>query len=150
MTQSCQMRKTASGACRALIVIGTLAAAACTDKPQTLYQELGEKPGITRLVDNLFDNIVADPRLNGKFDNINVPRLKERFVAQFCVWSGGPCDYHGISMKGAHKGLGITEADFNAVVGDLKTALRQSGVDQHAGDRLLAVLGPMEHDIVTK
>ena len=42
--------------------------------------------------------------------------------------TGGPCKYKGKSMKDAHKGMGISSADFGALVGDLVAALDKAGV----------------------
>jgi len=53
-------------------------------------------------------------------------------------------------MKAAHAGMGITTADFNALVGDLVTALNTAGVKKDAQDKLLGALGGMKGDIVEK
>jgi len=46
--------------------------------------------------------------------------------------------------------MGLTNADFDALVEDLVKALDTAGVPQTEKDELLAVLGPMRADIVTK
>jgi hemoglobin len=51
-------------------------------------------------------------------------------------------------MKEAHKGLGITEADFNALVSSLTEALAKNKVGEKERDELLGLLGPMKGDIV--
>jgi hemoglobin len=53
-------------------------------------------------------------------------------------------------MKTAHAGMGLTNADFDALVEDLVKALDAAGVQQKEKDDLLAILGPMRADIVTK
>ena len=64
--------------------------------------------------------------------------------------SGGPCKYKGKDMKTAHMGMGITTADFNALVEDLVGALDKFKVGAHEKDQLLGALGPMKSDIVEK
>jgi hemoglobin len=44
-------------------------------------------------------------------------------VDQICRAGGGPFTYTGKSMKEAHQDMGVTTADFNAVVEDLVKAL---------------------------
>ncbi len=44
--------------------------------------------------------------------------------------------------------MGITEAEFNALVGDLVKALDDNGVPTAEKNELLGVLGPMKTDIV--
>ncbi|HEX6943710.1 MAG TPA: hypothetical protein VF128_12330 [Gemmatimonadaceae bacterium] len=53
-------------------------------------------------------------------------------------------------MKTAHQGMGLTNADFDALVEDLVKALDSAGVQQKEKDELLAILGPKRTDIVTK
>jgi hemoglobin len=53
-------------------------------------------------------------------------------------------------MKAAHTGMGISGADFEALVQDLVGALDKFKVGQHEKDQLLGALGPMKTDIVEK
>ena len=53
-------------------------------------------------------------------------------------------------MLEAHTGLNITTAEFNALVGDLVAALDFYSVPEKEKNELLAVLGPMQADIVGK
>jgi hemoglobin len=53
-------------------------------------------------------------------------------------------------MKSAHAGMGISSADFNALVEDLVATLGQFKVGQKEKDELLGILGPMQKDIVEK
>ena len=69
-------------------------------------------------------------------------------VALICAGTGGPCTYTGRDMKTAHKGMGISDADFNALVGDLVKSLDKFKVPQKEQGELLAILGPMKSSIV--
>ena len=51
-------------------------------------------------------------------------------------------------MKTVHQGMGITEADFNALVEDLSSALDQFKVPDQEKNELLNLLAPMKGDIV--
>ena len=53
-------------------------------------------------------------------------------------------------MKTAHQGMGITTADFNALVEDLVGALDKFKVGAAEKNQLLGVLGPMQGAIVEK
>jgi len=53
-------------------------------------------------------------------------------------------------MKSAHKGMDITNADFDALVGDLVASLDKFKVGDREKQELLAALGPMRKDIVEK
>jgi len=116
----------------------------------TLYDDLGGHSGLTAIINDTIDAAVKDPRTADKLDNINIPRLKERIVAQICELAGGPCHFHGISMKGAHAYLELHDSHFNALVEDMQNAMDKSGVPFHTQNRLLALLAPMHRDIVSK
>lgn len=75
---------------------------------------------------------------------------KECLTSQLCELTGGPCKYTCRNMKDTHAGMGVTTADFNALVEDLVTTLNKFKVGKPEQDQLLAILGPMQKDIVEK
>jgi hemoglobin len=117
---------------------------------RTLYQRLGGKTAITAVVDDFVGNVARDKRINRFFAKTDIPRLKRMLVAQICAASGGPCVYRGRNMKDAHRGLGIRNRHFNALVEDLVKTLDKFKVPARERGELLALLGPMRRDIVEK
>jgi hemoglobin len=138
----------------AIAVLGMLALSASAQQ-KTLYDRLGGKAAITAVVDQFVSNVAADKRINARFaataaDPARLANFKNNLVNQICQASGGPCTYTGKSMKDAHAGMGITTADFNALVEDLVSALNKFKVPDSDQKVLLGVLGPMSKDIVEK
>jgi hemoglobin len=124
-------------------------------KEKSLYDRLGQKKAITAVVDEFVGRVAGDKRINGFFgatasDPKRLATFKMNLVNQICQASGGPCKYTGKDMKTAHMGMGISSADFNALVADLVGALDTFKVGQHEKDQLLGALGPMKTDIVEK
>jgi hemoglobin len=115
----------------------------------SLYERLGKKDAITAVVDDFVGRVANDTRVNGKFANANIPRLKMLLVEQICAASGGPCTYTGRDMKTTHAGMGVTGEQFDALVGDLVASLNKFKVPEREKNELLSVLGPMKKDIVT-
>ena len=113
-----------------------------------LYDRLGGKPAITAVVDDFVGNVAADSRINGRFENTNVPRLKAMLVDQVCAATGGPCQYKGRDMKSAHAGMRITDAEFNALVEDLVMSLDKFKVPAQEKNELLGALGGLKPQIV--
>ena len=109
---------------------------------------MGGQPAIVAVVDDFVGNVAADARINKFFANTNIPRLKRLLVEQICAGSGGPCQYTGQSMTEAHRGMGVKDADFNALVEDLVKTLNKFNVPQAEQQELLGVLGPMKGQIV--
>jgi hemoglobin len=140
----------------AIVVLGMGSAAVAKSKGSpTLYDQLGKKKGITKVVNDFITKVGGDDRINHFFkddiaDSKRMAKLKKNIVNQICQASGGPCKYTGKDMKTTHQGMGITDADFNAFVEDLKATLDADNVSQDAQNQLLGVLGPMKSDIVEK
>ena len=137
-----------------LMLFAGLLLGACQDmgtKPmmqKSLYDRLGGKDAITAVVDDFVGNVAADKRINGYFAKADIPRLKRNLVDQICSATGGPCVYTGKDMKTAHKGMGIADADFNALVEDLVKALNKFNVPAKEQGELLGILGPLKPQIV--
>lgn len=115
-----------------------------------LYRELGGRGAIQAFTDDFYDRMLRDARIAHFFDGINQAYLKRVLADYFCVAAGGPCTYDGVSMKNAHADLGITKADFNALVEDLQLAMDAAGLPFATQNRLLARLAPFHRDIVTR
>ena len=135
-----------------LALLAALLLGACQQMGMTpqksLYERLGGKEAITAVVDDFVANVAADNRINGFFAKTNIPRLKANLVDQICQATGGPCTYTGRDMKTAHKGMGITDADFNALVQDLQKSLNKFKVPDKEQGELLSILGSLKPQIV--
>jgi hemoglobin len=140
------MLRTFAIAAAAALTLSTFAARA----DDALFTDLGGRTGIATIVDDATSNFLADPRIKDTFDNTNMDRFKTNLTDQLCVVAGGPCDYKGQTMHDAHKGLHLTNADFNALVEDLQAGMDKAGIPFSTQNRLLARLAPMQHDVVTK
>ena len=138
---------------RSLLLVAVLTLAACTQpsvKDDSLYRELGEQAGITRIVESMLLNIAADARIVRHFENIDIERLRDKLVEKICEESGGPCTYSGDSMEESHKGQNLTPSDFNALVENLQDAMTAQGVAIPAQNRLLARLAQMRSQVIDR
>ena len=124
--------------------------AAPATKEATLYDRLGGQEAIVAVVDEFVANVAADTRINRYFASTDIPAFKVLLVEQICAGTGGPCQYTGRDMKTTHEGMGISGAEFNALVEDLVNALNKFNVPDQEQGELLAILGPMQADIVER
>ena len=134
----------------------------------TLYQKLGRKPAVAAVIASFLDKVGNDTRINGFFADTNLKRIQQCLVRQVCQATGGPCLYGKEpleskfasdepditswcrDMEKTHHALGISYEDFGALVDDLVSALDGAGVPSDARDAIVAALGPLCPDIVTK
>jgi hemoglobin len=116
-----------------------------------LYRRLGGREGIAVVVADFVSNMAADPRVNARFAVLKPPEIekfKSNLADQICEATGGPCSYLGRDMKSAHKGMQISDAEWNATVENLGKALDKNKVGAAEKSELLGALGPMKPDIV--
>jgi len=127
------------------------------------------RDAIAAIVDDFVANAVANPTIKARFNFKESPRtkaliakglppalaelqvvstFKAHLADQICEAAGGPCSYIGRDMKTTHKGMNITDAEWNATVEALVKALDKRKVPDAEKKELLGLLGPMKGEIV--
>jgi hemoglobin len=115
-----------------------------------MWRAFHGRAGVDRIVDDLVDRSVADPRISEVFEAHDLVRLRRTLKEQFCYILGGGCDYTGRDMTAAHKDLGLQNTDFNALVEHLQAAMDREKVPFRAQNRFLAKLAPMQRQAVER
>src|SRR5437867_102886 len=130
-----------------------IASAAAGQEKKSLYARLGGYDAIAAVVDDFIGRLATDKRFERFFTGFSddsKKRLRQHILDQFCVAAGGPCVYMGRDMKTTHKGLGITEADWDVAAKHLVASLDKYKVPQAEKDELLAFVVAQKKDIVEK
>jgi hemoglobin len=117
---------------------------------ETLFVQLGGEAKLKASVDTLVEVMLVDERINFTFAQTDLAKFKTLLYEQLCELSGGPCKYTGRDMKTSHDKMHSTNAMFNALAEDLYIAFEKNGVPYHAQNKMMALLAPMQPDIVKK
>ena len=120
-------------------------------KPKSLFERLGGRDGIAKVVDAFITSVTHNDVIKKRFTKLSkerVEKFRSNLVAQICKEAGGDCEYAGKSMKDAHKGMKITEPEWNATVSAFKAALDENRVGENEQNDLIAAIAPMKEDIV--
>lgn len=135
-----------------LLITPSLAMAQGTSE-KTLYQRVGGYDALAAVVDDFIGRLVADKRFEKFFvghSEDSLKRIRQHILDQFCAATGGPCIYNGRDMKTSHKGLGITEADWDAAAKHLSATLDKFKVPEKEKGEILAFVTSLKKDIVEK
>lgn len=122
-----------------------------TPPKTTLWDRLGGEDKIAKIVDDFVIAAGADPKVNvsrnGKFKP-NPDDIKVQLIAFISQHTGGPYKYTGRNMKEAHKGMGITNAEFDAAGAHFKKSLEKHKVGPDETMAVMDFLGSFRKDIV--
>jgi hemoglobin len=116
--------------------------------PMTIYEAIGGQPAILAAVDLFYHRLLADAHLAPYFANVPIARLKGHQAMFLAYALHGPARYRGRSMREAHAGLNITDADFDRVAEHLAQTLSSLGVTVEQVEAVLATIGPLRAEIV--
>ncbi len=95
-----------------------------------------------------FGRLLADPVL-GPFFPGGVGAVHRAFVVTLLGEAlGGPERYRGPDLAAAHRGLGITDADFDRTAGHLDATLEELGVPRHLTDQIIGIVASLRPAIV--
>lgn len=128
-----------------------------TIEPQvevTLWEQLGGERKVTKMVDHFVNAAIADPKVNffrnGKhpMNAQQIAALKKQFVVLASAVSGGPDMGPVGTMKAVHKGMGITNDEFDAFKAKMHIAMQRENVDPAVQKRILGAVETTRGDIV--
>jgi hemoglobin len=119
----------------------------------SLYKRIGGYDAIAAVTDDFLGRLAKEPLIAPFFaghSQNTLGKLRMLVIEQVCAAAGGPCVYTGRDMKTAHKGLGITEEQWNASVRHFTATLEKFNVPAKEKSDLLGVIGALKADIVEK
>jgi hemoglobin len=122
---------------------------------RSLWDRLGGATAIKEVVHEFVVKAYGDEKVNftrGKFplDDVAIARLEQSLMDFISQNTGGLRKYEGKDMAEAHKGMAITEDEFNALADDLKEILKKHDVPQKEMDELMAIVASTKSSIVGK
>ncbi|MBV6457522.1 MAG: hypothetical protein HONBIEJF_00635 [Fimbriimonadaceae bacterium] len=125
---------------------------------KSLYARLGGIAPITLVINDFVNLLGADPVIGSNPNtvraltsgNVSHGGLKYLLTEQVAQATGGPFKYTGRSMKDSHKGLKISDKEWEVAGGLLKQVLDKYNVPLKEQNELFAVIASTRDDIVGK
>ena len=123
---------------------------------KSLYDRLGGLKGVTVVVDDFINRLVANEQLNknpaidaGR-KNSPAPYLKFQVSQLICELAGGPCKYTGKAMKESHAHLNISEKEWDVMAKEFQKSLNKFKVPAAEQKELFDMVGKTKADIVVR
>jgi hemoglobin len=119
--------------------------------PDTLYARLGGYDAIAAVADDLLVRLRADAQLarfwQHRADD-SIRREKQLLIDFLCASAGGPLFYVGRDMKTSHRGMGISESDWQCFLSHLEATLVHFNVPAAEHAAVLGFVDSTKGDIV--
>jgi len=108
---------------------------------------------VTRIVTGFLNEFlrhesVQNPLVVKRHDAAYHPELAKHWIAFVTQSAQGPRRYKGRTMKSAHAGLRITDAEFDATIDIMAQSLERSDVGVREQTQLLALMRTQRKNIV--
>jgi hemoglobin len=118
---------------------------------KSLYGRLGGYDAIVAVTDNLLPRLVGDPQI-GRFwkhrGSDGMQREKQLLIDFLCSSAGGPLNYTGRDMAVSHKGMGITESDWEIFIGHVQATPDAFSVPDQERREVVGFIESTKSDIV--
>ncbi len=115
----------------------------------TLYEKLGGEETVKLVVENFYERVLRDNRINHFFDEVDMLKQKMHQIDFLTYAFEGSERYRGPTIREVHKKLvqkkGLSEEHFNAFVEDLVITLKELEISPALIEEALAVAGSVEH-----
>jgi len=97
----------------------------------TLYDRIGGKATVARLMGSFYERVLADPELEPFFAGVSMQKVRSMQTLFFCAALDGPFEYSGRPLAAVHHGRGIRPPHLARFVGHLLATLRDLALDEH-------------------
>src|SRR5260370_24468207 len=124
-----------------------------SSEKKTLYERLSGYDAITAVANDLLPRLNADPQL-GRFwahrGEDGVKREKQFLIDFLCQSAGGPMYYRSRDMVLTHRGMRISESDWNVFLGHAGATLAKFQVPEAEQSAVVAFVQSLKKEIVAE
>ncbi|HME71642.1 MAG TPA: group 1 truncated hemoglobin [Myxococcota bacterium] len=122
-----------------------------SETKESLYKRLGGYDAIATVANDLLPRLQGDPQLSRFWAHRgedSVHREKQLLIDFLCASAGGPMYYKGRDMALSHRGMGISESDWNAFLSHAAATLAKLRVPDAEQRDVVAFVQSLKKDIV--
>ena len=115
----------------------------------TLFARLGGEAGLTRIIDLLYERVLADDYLREYFMDVDVERLKTSQLGYLRrLFGDSDGVYNGAPLQAAHQGQLVPEQAFDMFIDLFVEAAAESGVDDDSQEAACVALKALRASVI--
>lgn len=117
----------------------------------SIFDRLGGAPAVAAAAELFYRKVLADPKLSGYFDDVDMDAQVAKQAAFLTMALGGPNNYTGRDLRTAHASLpGLTDEHVDLVIGHLAATLTELGVAPDDIAAAGAIAGSVRDDVLNR
>ena len=114
----------------------------------SLFEKYGGFTTVSKIVRQFYRDVLHSKNLKVYFEGVDMERLIDHQTKFISHALGGPAQYTGRSLAMSHKGLNITEADFDEVADILQDTLENAGMEDDDVEAVMKIVASTKDSIV--
>lgn len=121
------------------------------DANSSLYERLGGYNAVVAFANHLLPRLMSDSELGRFWENRGadgIEREKQLLIDFLCHNSGGPMYYTGRNMTLTHRGMGISNTDWECFIGHLQATLKHFQLPEAAQNDVREFIESTKSEIV--
>ena len=119
-----------------------------SDENGTLYERIGGREGIDKMVVAFYNRVLSDSELAPFFKDVEADKLRDMQREFFGAALGGDIDYGGQPLRQVHHGHSIERRHFARFVDHLLETLRDQGMEEEDVSAIIARVNTYSDDII--
>lgn len=114
----------------------------------SLFEKYGGFATVSQIVRQFYRDVLSSQNLKVYFEGVDMERLIDHQTKFISHALGGPAEYTGRTLEMSHKGLRITEDDFDEVAEILQETLEDVGMEDEDIESVMSIVGSTKSAIV--
>uniref|UniRef100_A0A7S4GMC9 Uncharacterized protein n=1 Tax=Oxyrrhis marina TaxID=2969 RepID=A0A7S4GMC9_OXYMA len=115
-----------------------------------LFKRMGGEEGIAQFMDRVYDLIQVDNRIKSWFAGKNYQAIKEGQRVYLTELLGGPKIYKGKDLVEIHKGMNLSDYEFDCFLANCEKAMSGLGIEDETIDEAIVSMEPVRAALMNR
>lgn len=120
---------------------------------KTLYERIGGDAALGAAVEILYSKIIADDRINGYFENVDIKKQGRKMKSFLSYAFGADTPFTGESLRTSHEKMvanGLSDIHFDAVKENIESTLKELNVTDDLIQEVITITESTRKDVLSR